>query len=118
FGHRGGCLGEVLSPPQPIDVDALMSPLERFRPRGRGPLAASLRQAAEELPPEAGPRSVVLIHDGPDNCRRDVCEAAAELSAKGIVAHVVSLGLDEEELAGIACVAKATGGRHFKPQTN
>jgi Ca-activated chloride channel family protein len=72
-----------------------------------------VREAAKQLPGDAAPRSVLLIHDGPDNCQQDVCAAAAELVAAGVTAHVVSLGIPAEELGKIACLPHTTGGRHF-----
>src|SRR5690606_4259727 len=69
------------------------------------------------LPDDGSQRSLILIHDGPDNCQQDVCAAAAELSAAGIAAHVVSLGLSADDLAETACIAEATGGRRFKADT-
>jgi Ca-activated chloride channel family protein len=69
------------------------------------------------LPEDAASRGLLLIHDGVDNCQQDVCAAAAELSAAGIAAHVVSLGVSAEDLGKIACLPHTTGGRHFKVET-
>ncbi|HEY7552942.1 MAG TPA: VWA domain-containing protein [Hyphomicrobiaceae bacterium] len=116
FGHRnGGCSDvEIMRPPERPDVERVMAPLARLKPRGRGAITLALREAAKQLPEGASPRSLVLIHDGLDNCQQDVCAAAAELGAAGIVTHVVSLGLTPDDLAKMACLPKATGGRHFK----
>jgi Ca-activated chloride channel family protein len=119
FGHRhGGCNDvEIVRPPQPPDVERTMSPFSRIRPRGRGPVTLALREAAKQLPADAAPRSLLLIHDGADNCQQDVCAAAAELGAAGITAHVVSLGLAPEDLTKMACLPQATVGHHFKVET-
>jgi Ca-activated chloride channel family protein len=116
FGHRnGGCSDvEIMRPPERPDVERVMAPLARLKPRGKGAITLALREAAKQLPEGAAPRSLVLIHDGLDNCQQDVCAAAAELGAAGIVTHVVSLGLSPEDLAKMACLPQATGGRHFK----
>jgi Ca-activated chloride channel family protein len=118
FGHRrGSCADtEILRPPEPVDVDAVMAPLMQIRPTYRGPLTFSLREAAKQLPKD-GPRSLVVIHDGPDDCRQDLCAAAAELAAAGIAAHVVSVGVGASDLAKMACLWEATGGRQFKADT-
>src|SRR5262249_51213257 len=84
------------------------------KPRGKGAVVQALREAAKQLPEAASPRSLLLIHDGADNCQQDACAAAAELGAAGITVHVVSLGVPADELAKVACVPQATGGRHFK----
>ena len=85
FGHRrGDCSDvEVVRPPEPLDVPHLMGPLEQFNPRGRGPLTLALREAAKSLPRDAGPRTLLLIHDDADNCQPDLCAAAAELQDSG-----------------------------------
>jgi Ca-activated chloride channel family protein len=94
-----------------------MGLVARIKPRGKGAVTLALREAAKQLPADAAPRSLLLIHDGADNCQQDVCAAAAELGAAGVAAHVVSLGLAPEELAKMACLGQATGGRHFKAET-
>jgi Ca-activated chloride channel family protein len=76
-----------------------------------------LREAAKQLPHGGAPRSLVVIHDGPDDCRQDLCAAAAELAAAGVAAHVVSLGVGANDLAKMACLWQATGGRQFKADT-
>jgi Ca-activated chloride channel family protein len=116
FGHRPRTCSdtEILRTPQPADVDAMMAPLMQLRPRFRGPITFALREAAKQLPTDGSPRSIVLIHDGPDNCQQDVCAAAAELAAAGISAHVVSLGVRVDHAAKMACIWQATGGRQFK----
>ena len=118
FGHRrGDCSDvEVVRPPEPLDVPNLMSPLEQFNPRGRGPLTLALREAAKSLPRDAGPRTLLLIHDDADNCQPDLCAAAAELKTAGITAHVVGLNVKTEDMAKMVCLPQTTGGRHFNAQ--
>jgi Ca-activated chloride channel family protein len=118
FGHRrGSCTDvEIMRSPEPVDVEPMMTRLGQIRPRGRGPLTHALREAAKRLPQDTGPRSLLLIHDGADNCQADVCAAAAELGGAGITTHVVSIGVPPADLAKMACLAQATGGRHFTAQ--
>ena len=87
-----------------------------LNPQGRGPLTLGLRKAAEGLQATRGPASIILIHDGPDNCSQDTCTAIRELKAahRDLVVHVISLGLDPKEFKRISCVSAATGGQHFK----
>jgi Ca-activated chloride channel family protein len=119
FGHRnGGCTDvEIARPPEAPDVERTMAAFARIKPRGKGAVTFALREAAKQLPADAAHRSLVLIHDGADNCQQDVCTAAAELAAAGIATHVVSLGVPPDELAKMACLPQATGGRHFKVDT-
>ena len=119
FGHRRGDCADVellraLEPPDPL---RLGESLERMNPRGRGPLAAGLREAAKPLAAVSGKRSLILIHDDADNCQQNVCVVADELRRAGIVAHVVGLGLKPDDATRMACVAQATGGRLFNART-
>jgi Ca-activated chloride channel family protein len=118
FGHRRGDCGdvEVMRQPEPVDVARVLEPLEKLNPRGRGPLALALREAAKSLPPAPGRRSLVLIHDDADNCQQNVCAVAQELRAAKLTAHVIGLGLKPEDLVKMACLPQATGGRLFNAQ--
>jgi Ca-activated chloride channel homolog len=118
FGHRRGDCGdvEVMRRAEPIDMDRIMSPLERLNPKGRGPLTLALREAAKALPSDASKRTLLLIHDDADNCQPDLCTLAGELRAGGIKAHVISLGPKPEDLAKMTCLPETTGGRLFFAQ--
>jgi Ca-activated chloride channel family protein len=119
FGHRRrGCTDvELVRPAEPVDLEPMMTRIGQVRPnRGKGPLTLAVREAAKRLPQSSGPRGLLLIHDGADNCQADVCAAAAELGNAGVIAHVVSIGATPEDLAKMACLPQATGGRHFIAQ--
>ena len=119
FGHRRGACSdvEVVRSPEPLDVERIVASLADVRPRGRGPLTLALREAAKSLPRDAKRRSLVLLHDGVDNCGQDVCVAAAELATEGITAHVIGLGVIVDDMAKMACLPKMTGGRHLNAQS-
>lgn len=122
FGHRrsGDCNDvQVIVAPDAPGLDRLNQPLEKHNPRGRGPLTLAVRTAARVVAGGPGPKSVVLIHDDPDNCVPDTCAALADLpqTAPGVVVHVVGLGIRGEEAQRLQCLTKATGGRHFDAQT-
>lgn len=118
FGHRrGDCSDvEVVRQPEPLDVAQLMAPLEQLNPRGRGPITLAIREAAKAMPRGAISPTLLLIHDDADNCQPDLCTAAAELKAAGVTAHVVGLGVKADDMAKMACLPQATGGRHFNAQ--
>src|SRR5262249_40245384 len=109
FGHRRGDCGdiELVRPLEPLDVARFAEALDKVNPRGRGPLTTALREAAKQLPPGPGRRSLVLIHDDADNCAQNVCVAAEELRRAGIVVHVVGLGLRPNDMAAMACLPQA-----------
>ncbi len=76
-------------------------------PRGRTPIADSLRAAAEMFGDGQG--SIVLLTDGREFCNGDPCAAAAEIHAEhpGTPISIV----DISGQAKAECIAAATGGR-------
>jgi Ca-activated chloride channel family protein len=120
FGHRrAGCTDvEVMLPPEPLDVERIMAPLEKLNPRGKGPLTLALQEAARSLPSSPGRSSLLLIHDEADNCQRNLCEVATELRSAGVTVSLVGLGLDAESANKMLCLPQTTGGRFYNPQTS
>jgi len=119
FGHRrgGDCSDtEVLVEPAPLDIERVMSPLERLNPRGRGPLTRALGEAVPLLGPQSAPARIVVIHDGPDNCQQDPCSILGNLKAVHSRAQidVISIGVSREEAETVACLPRSTGGRHYR----
>lgn len=117
YGHRrsGDCNDiEAILPLAAGDPARFVPPLDKLNPRGKGPVAEALRQAAAALG-KSNPASIILIHDNADNCRQDPCEAATQIAASNpnLKINLVSLGIDADELARISCVAKTTGGQVF-----
>lgn len=121
FGHRrgGDCSDvEVILPPQPLDADRIMAPLEKLNPRGRGPLTLALQEAAKQLTASPGKSSLLLIHDEPDNCQPHLCAVAGDLKSAGITVNLVGLALKAEDANRMLCLTETTGGRFFNPQTS
>ena len=120
FGHRRGDCGdvEVILPPEPVDVGRIVGPLEKFNPRGRGPLTLALQEAAKSLASAPGKLSLLLIHDDADNCQPNLCAVATELRAARVAVHVVGLGLKAEDATKMLCLPQITGGRFFNPPTS
>ena len=122
FGHRrsGDCADvELVARPAPVDPSRILGPLEKLNPKGKGPLALAIGDAARVLGAATEPGNAVLIHDDIDNCAPDPCTAIAEISRiyPRLVVHVVSIGLQPEDAQRMACFARATGGKMFEAQT-
>ena len=116
YGHRrkGDCSDvEIISAPA-TGHEAVFSAVEKLNPRGKGPITEALMQTATAIG-ASRPASILVITDGADNCQQDACEAAAGLakSSPGIAIHLISLGVEPEEVPRLSCVAKATGGKYF-----
>lgn len=115
FGHRRGSdCGDVetLLKPEPGSAERINGILDKHNPRGRGPLTNALREAAKELGPQTAPASVVLIHDDPDNCQLDPCQALGDLrrAHPKVVVHVVSIAMKREDSQRMMCLTRPTGG--------
>lgn len=110
-----GCRSaELAAAPGVVPLETTLAPLQKFNPRGKGPLVAGLEAAAQSFDPAAAGH-VLLFHDGLDNCGQNACTAAAALKASHprLAVHTLSLGLEGAELKAMACVADSTGGQAF-----
>ncbi|WP_306152835.1 VWA domain-containing protein [Roseovarius sp. MMSF_3281] len=114
YGHRreGDCDDiETLMSLGPLDRDVVEAALNDITPRGKTPVGASVRAAAETV---GNSGSVVVVTDGLENCGADLCALGEELVASnsGFTAHLI--GFDVEDADGqLACLAEATGGRYM-----
>jgi von Willebrand factor type A domain len=117
FGHRGGgaCTeAELLAKPGELSSKTPGKLLfgAGFKPKAAKPVAAALVEAAKQTP--ATGLDVVLITDGPDTCKANVCATVKSLkqAAPGLRIHVI--GFDpkaKQTVKSLACVAKTTGGQ-------
>ncbi len=116
YGHRekGACSDiETLIDVGPVDRSAVMSKVNAINPKGKTPISASVRKAAEALKYTEEKATVILVSDGLETCNADPCALASELEAAGVdfTTHVVGFDITEEEKAGLSCLAENTGGR-------
>lgn len=122
YGHnrKGDCSDiEVISPVGVQDGRSLSTRLSTLNPKGKTPLADSLKLAASLIPKTAEEADIVLVTDGLETCGLDPCAVAASLAREGIPirAHVVGFGLSEGEVRQISCIAENTGGLVLAPQS-
>ena len=114
YGHRreGDCGDiETLLTPGSLDRSAVKAALDGVTPRGKTPVGASVRAAAETVGQDG---SVVVVTDGLENCGADLCALGDELEASdaGFTAHLI--GFDVADAGGqLACLAEATGGQYI-----
>ncbi|MFM1815009.1 MAG: hypothetical protein RLZ98_1704 [Pseudomonadota bacterium] len=114
-GPRGCAQAGYLSDPAAHDTERILAAIDTWNPRGKGPLAAALRTAAQPFADQKRSASLIVVHDGNDNCGADVCAAAKELKLAnpGLRIHLVSLGLSPEDAGASKCIAALTGGGVF-----
>ncbi len=94
-----------------------LAALGSLNPKSKGPIADALQQSLAMFEP-GQPGSIVLVADGPDNCRGDPCSVAADIaqSRPELKIHTIGLGMDQPDPT-LACVSQATDGRFFTAGT-
>jgi len=116
YGHRtrGDCKDiELLAPVSRFDPEKIRAAVNSLNPKGKTPIADSLRLAAQTLRASENKATVVLVSDGIETCAPDPCAVAAELKKTGIgfTAHVVGFDVaDPAAKAQLQCIARVTGG--------
>jgi len=118
YGHRekGDCNDiELLVPPAAGSAEAIGKAAALVSPKGKTPISAAVKLAAEELKYTEDKATVILITDGLETCEADPCALASELEKEGIdfTTHVVGFGLTDEEGRQVACLAENTGGKYI-----
>ena len=118
YGHRkkGDCSDvEVLVAPGSSDRAGLLKKVQALSPKGKTPIAGSLKQTAEMLKSKENETTIVLVSDGMETCDADPCGVVKALKASGIkfVLHVVGFDVDAKGKQQLTCLAQAGGGKYF-----
>ena len=115
YGHRrkSDCLDiETLIAPGKVNKDKFIAVANDLNPKGMTPMTSSVIQAAKALDHTQQKATVILISDGKETCDIDPCEMGALLESQGVdfTAHIIGFDVPKEDSAGLACLAKETGG--------
>ena len=118
YGHRskGDCNDiEMLVDPAPGTAEAISNAADKLSPKGKTPLSAAVKMAAEKLQYTEDKATVVLITDGIETCDADPCALASELEKAGVdfTVNVVGFGLSKEDGAAVKCLADNTKGKYL-----
>ncbi len=116
YGHnrKGDCSDIEELAPVGADRSAISAAVKGINPKGKTPMTASIKLAAEKLRYTEERATVILISDGIETCAPDPCAAASALEQAGVdfTAHVIGFDVKEEnEQAQLRCIAENTGGR-------
>lgn len=118
FGHRSSeCtdieLVEPIQPLTPESVARMQGTVARLDARGWTPIAESLRRSISAFGSQPG--RIILVTDGEESCKGDVCAAAQAVRDSGIqlVVDVVGFDLNDAEKAALKCITATTGGRYY-----
>lgn len=118
YGHRrkGDCSDIEELAAVGADRAAIGAAVKGLSPKGKTPMAASVKLAAEKLKSTEEKATVVLISDGIETCEPDPCGVAAALEQAGVdfTVHVVGFDVTEENAqAQLQCLAENTGGKYI-----
>jgi len=118
YGHRskGDCNDiEMLVEPAAGTADAIAGAAAQLNPKGKTPLSASVKMAAEELKYTEDKATVILITDGLETCDADPCALATALAKDGVdfKVDVVGLALSRKEADQVRCIADNTNGKYL-----
>lgn len=119
YGHRrkGDCSDiELISRPSIEASAAMATQVQKLKPKGKTPLSAAVRQAADVLKFQENAATVVLLSDGIETCNLNPCEVGKELEDLGIdfTAHVIGFDIQTEtDKTQLKCLAENTGGKYF-----
>jgi Mg-chelatase subunit ChlD len=119
-GTRGACEdSELIAPIGKLDRTRLGQQIQSINALGGTPIAYSLQQAGNDLAKIKGPRHIVLITDGKEECKGDPAKALAEIRSKGVDARIDIVGFalaDKKDKEDMGKVAGKSGGRFFDAQ--
>lgn len=119
YGHRRkvDCADvEELIPLGPLDRAAALSALAALTPRGKTPLAESIRQVVEKYKDRGQVLNLILVSDGKETCRGEPCALVEKYRLAGVELNLNVIGFDVpgEDRAELECIAEA-GGAKYRP---
>jgi Ca-activated chloride channel homolog len=116
YGHRekGSCEDiQVLIEPGKLDKDAYLKAVKGLNAKGKTPMTAAVKMAAESLKFTEKKATVILVSDGIETCGVDPCAIASELEKLGVglTVHTVGFNIDDPAAKDqLKCLAENTGG--------
>ncbi len=118
YGHnrKGDCTDIELVAEVGADRAAISQTVNGLNPKGKTPLSASVKFAAEQLGHTETKATVILISDGEETCNLDPCEVGSALEQTGVdfTAHVIGFDVTvEQHRAQLQCLADNTGGKYL-----
>ncbi|MBE9552502.1 MAG: VWA domain-containing protein, partial [Proteobacteria bacterium] len=115
-GKKGDCEdSQLVAPIGPLKRKNLLGKVKKIKALGTTPIAYSLLQAGKDLEGVVGPKLILLVTDGKEECNADPAAAAAELRARGIDVKIdiVGFALNEDEVKQDMLKAAQAGGGAF-----
>lgn len=117
YGHRkaGDCGDiELVMPTHKSNRDVILSHIDKLNPKGKTPLADSIKQAVSHISTK-NQVSIVLLSDGEESCGKKPCDVVKQLKSQypDFVLHVVGFDVNKKQAKQLSCIAQAGGGQYF-----
>jgi hypothetical protein len=118
FDRQVNCGTKLLVPLSPLDPAAMASAIEgvQVKRATNTPIGAALDAVAGDLAGSTGPRIVVLVTDGQENCGGNPAKAVQNLVAQGldVTVNIVGFAIDDKKIAAdLARWAQMGHGQSF-----
>lgn len=118
YGHRrkGDCNDIVeLIPLGHLDHGEATRDIQSIKPKGKTPIAKSIKRVAARLQGNEEETTIVLVSDGIETCGGDPCLITRQLKDAGIrfILHTVGLDVGKKASDQLKCVAMEGGGNFF-----
>ncbi len=119
YGHRrrGDCRDiQTLIPVSKVNLQKFVQTLDAISPKGKTPIGAAVKQAAESLKYTEDSATIILVSDGIETCGMDPCKLGSELKKNGVdfKTHVIGFDIKSKKaVAQLKCLAKNTGGQYY-----
>lgn len=122
YGHRrrGACLDiQTIDRPSPLNSVQFSRLVNQIKPLGKTPITGALEEAAKTLNSANGKSqggSIILLADGPENCRRDPCALISKSFAKeqNLKVHVIAFSMDPADARSLRCLSANSGGKFLE----
>jgi Ca-activated chloride channel homolog len=89
---------------KPLNKKALIESVQSIHPKGKTPIAASMRLAVDQLKELEDETTIILISDGQETCDPDPCAVVQQLKDTGIkfILHVIGFDLMSTKKSGVS----------------
>lgn len=114
---KGDCNDtELLLPIEPIAIEAFATKVGQITAMGVTPIGQALEKAAENFEvTDKTDNVVILVSDGADSCKANVCDIATALhnDPKKIMINVIGFDVDQKASTSLECIAKNSDGKYM-----
>jgi len=119
-GSKGACEdSELVAPIARLDRKRLNTAVDTVKALGSTPIAYSVAQACKDLASVKGPKLLVVITDGKEECKGDPAAAVAACRDQGLDVRIDIVGFalaDAKDKRDMETAAAKGGGRFFDAQ--